>query len=161
MTAGNRVELQPITFETVRTVIGLRVSEQQSRFVAPNATSIAEGLLNSGAWLRAICADDAPVGFAMLLDPKIPGANLSRGPVAQDSVMLWRFMIAAEHQGRGFGWQALDHLRAQARSVGAAVLLTSYVPGEHGPEGFYRRAGFSKTGNLRANGREVELRLVL
>jgi diamine N-acetyltransferase len=145
----------------VRAIIGLRVAEQQSRFVAPNATSIAEGLLNPGAWLRAIYAGNQPVGFVMLLDPKISGVNLSRGPVPDDSVMLWRFMIGAEHQGRGYGKQALDLVRAQARRVGAVALMTSYVPGEHGPEGFYVRHGFSKTGNLRANGSEVELRLVL
>jgi diamine N-acetyltransferase len=161
MTTSNHIALRAITFATVRTVIGLRVGEQQNRFVAPNATSIAEGLLNPGAWLRAIYADDVAIGFVMLLDPKIPGVNLSRGPVASDSVMLWRFMIAAEHQGRGYGKQALDLVCAHARRVGAVALLTSYVPGEHGPEEFYVRHGFSKTGNLRAEGREVELRLVL
>ena len=67
------VQLREITFATVRQVISLRVSEQQSRYVAPNATSIAEGLLNPGGWLRAIYAADRPVGFAMLFDPKVPG----------------------------------------------------------------------------------------
>jgi diamine N-acetyltransferase len=43
----------------------------------------------------------------------------------------------------------------------ARTLLTSYVPGEHGPEQFYRKYGFSPTGALRGNGTEPELRLAL
>jgi diamine N-acetyltransferase len=94
------VQLREITFATVRQVISLRVSEQQSRYVAPNATSIAEGLLNPGGWLRAIYAADRPVGFAMLFDPKVRGA-ISGGPLDAANVLLCRLMIDHAHQKRG------------------------------------------------------------
>lgn len=152
--------LRAITFATVRQIIDLRVSEQQSPYVAPNATSIAEGLLNPGGWLRAIYLGEVPVGLALLFDPKIPGA-IARGPVDAASVSLWRFMIAHQHQKRGYGRQALDLLCALAQNVGARSLLTSYVPGEHGPERFYLHYGFTRTGEMRANGTEPELRLIL
>ncbi|MDA9399050.1 GNAT family N-acetyltransferase [Bradyrhizobium sp. CCBAU 45389] len=154
------VQLREITFATVRQIIALRGSEQQSRYVAPNATSIAEGLLNPGGWLRAIYADDTPVGFAMLFDPKVPGA-IARGPMDTDSVVLWRLMVGYEYQKRGYAKAALDLLCAQAQKLGAKSLVTSYVPGEHGPERFYLHYGFVKTGNIRANGTELELRLDL
>jgi diamine N-acetyltransferase len=160
MAGEHVVQLREITFATVREVIGLRVSEQQSRYVAPNATSIAEGLLNPGGWLRAIYAADRPVGFAMLFDPKVPSA-ISRGPLDAASVLLWRLMIDYAHQKRGYARNALDLLCAQARSVGADTLLTSYVPGEYGPEQFYLHYGFVKTGAIRANGTERELCLNL
>ncbi len=37
------VTLRKITSETVRIVIGLQVAEDQKKFVAPNAVSIAQG----------------------------------------------------------------------------------------------------------------------
>jgi len=39
-------------------------------------------------------------------------------------------------------------------------LLTSYMPEDGGPAGFYRRLGFAPTGELDANG-EVIVRLLL
>lgn len=160
MANSKGVALREITFATVREIIDLRVSDQQSGYVAPNAISIAEGLLNPGGWLRAIYAGDVPVGFAMLFDPKIPGA-IARSPVASDALMLWRFMIDHRHQDRGYGKAAFNLLRTHAKNCGVHSLLTSYIPGEHSPEGFYLKLGFSKTGALRANGAEIELRLAL
>ena len=160
MTGQHAVQLREITFATVRQIIDLRVSEQQRRYVAPNATSIAEGLLNPGGWPRAIYADDLPVGFTMLLNPKVPGAIL-RSPVDAGGVLIWRLMIDRGHQKRGYAKIALDQLCTQARAIGADWLLTSCVPGEHGPEQFYLRYGFVKTGGVRANGTETELRLSL
>ena len=46
------------------------------------------------------------------------------------------------------------------RAAGAAELLTSYVPDDGGPAGFYERLGFVPTGDLDVNG-EVIVRLVL
>ena len=85
------ITLQEITFETVRAIISLSVSNEQSPYVAPNATSIAEGLLNPGSWIRAIYAGEVPVGFVMLLDPKVAGAK-TRSPIDDASVFLWRLM---------------------------------------------------------------------
>jgi len=160
MVGQHLVQLREITFATVRQVTSLRVSEQQSRYVAPNATSIAKGLLNPGGWLRAIYAADAPVGFAMLFDPKVPGA-ISRGLLDAASLLLWRLMVDHAHQKRGYAKNALNLLCAQARKAGADTLITSYVPGEYGPEQFYLHYGFVKTGAMRANGTEPELRLSL
>lgn len=158
-------ELREIAFETVRDIIALDVGPEQRRFVAPNAVSIAEGQLNPGAWLRAIHAGDTPVGFVMLLDPGKPGVK-SRGPLYAGSIMLWRLMIDRRYQGHGHAKATLDLVCAEARARGAASVMTSYVPGEpgareQGPERFYLRYGFNKTGRLRANGREVELQLTL
>ena len=46
------------------------------------------------------------------------------------------------------------------RAEGAPELLTSYVPEDGGPAGFYERLGFVPTGQLDRNG-EVIVRLVL
>ena len=159
--AMNQVTLQEITADTVRSVISLEVSPDQSVYVAPNAVSIAEAHFNPGAWIKAICADKVPVGFVMLFDPAIPGA-IARGPVARDAVGLWRLMIDHRYQRRGFGKKALDlvcgHIR---RTTDATTLLSSYVPGPDGPERFYLGYGFSRTGQLRNDGHEIEIILKL
>jgi len=154
------VTLREITFETVREIISLRVNSEQSRCVAPNATSIAEGLLNPGGWIRAIYAGEAPAGFVMLLDPKVAGAK-TRSPIDNASVYLWRLMVDHRFQKQGYARRALDLVCDHARSVGATRLITSFVPGENGPECFYLKYGFTRTGLTRANGTEPELQLGL
>src|SRR5437763_1888421 len=76
------VTLREITRDNVRTVCALEVREDQKTFVAPNATSIAEAHVTPTAWMRAIYADENPVGFVLLNDdPEKP------------RYYLWRYMI--------------------------------------------------------------------
>lgn len=135
---GAVVTLDEVTGETVRAICRLEVGRAQFRFVAPNAVSFAEALFEPHAWYRAIAADGEPVGFLMLYDdPDEP------------VYYLWRFMIDARHQGKGYGAKAIEilveHLRGRPR---ATELKTSWVPGEGSPEGFYRRLGFEPTGEI-------------
>lgn len=132
------VELREVTRETVRRICELRVAPDQTRFVAPNAVSIAEAYYAPNAWFRAIYAGDEPVGFVMLSDD-----------VAKNEYFLWRLMIADGQQGKGYGRRAIELLIDEVRTrPGATELKTSYVPGEGGPEGFYRGLGFEPTGEL-------------
>jgi diamine N-acetyltransferase len=143
------VTLREVTAETVRAICRLEVTPEQRGFVAPNAVSIAQAYFEPRAWFRAVYADDTPVGFVMLHDdPEAP------------EYYLWRFMIAAEHQGRGYGREALDRVVEYVRSrPGATTLLSSYVPGEGSPGEFYRRYGFAETGEV--DGDELVIRLEL
>jgi len=132
------VELREVTAATVREICRLSVAPGQEAFVAPNAVSIAQAYFEPKAWFRAIYADDSPVGFVMLyVDEAAP------------QYFLWRMMIADGHQGRGIGRRALELVDDWLRGrPGAASLTTSYVPGDGGPEGFYRRLGFEPTGEV-------------
>lgn len=151
------VSLREITFATVRQFLDLDVAEHQRSSVASNARSIAEAHFNPGAWLRGIYRGDTPVGLILLLNPAIPGA-LSRSPMTDGDVALWRFMIDLRHQKHGYGKHALDLARSEIRRwSNVKRLMSSYVPGEHGPEQFYLRYGFQKTGGTRANGGEIEI----
>ena len=158
MTGGpTAVTLAEITFDTVREVLTLDVADAQRPFVASNAWSLAEAHYTTGAWPRAIVAQGAAVGFLMLFDPTRPGA-VARGPMRSDEIGLWRLMIDHRFQRRGHARQALDlacdHARRQARF---ARMISSYVAGAEGPEGFYLAYGFRPTGSLRNDGREVEI----
>ncbi len=136
------VSLREITADTLEPVLMLKVAPHQLDFVATNAESIAEAHFSDRAWFRAIYADDTPVGFLML---ELPEANAADAPI----YYLWRLMIGADHQGKGYGRRAIallvDHVRNQP---GATALLTSYVPAETGPRDFYRKLGFEETGEM-------------
>ncbi|MCU0281102.1 MAG: GNAT family N-acetyltransferase [Acidimicrobiia bacterium] len=143
------VTLREVTADTVRAVCRLQVGPGQERFVAANAVSIAQAYFEPKAWFRAIYAAEDPVGFVMLYDdPEKP------------EYYLWRLMIAAEHQRKGYGREALRLLVEHVRSrPGARELLTSAVPGEGSPRPFYESVGFVATGEV-DDGEEV-LRLAL
>ena len=73
---------------------------------------------------------------------------------------LWRLMIAAEHQGKGYGFKAMELVIAYVRTLpGAVELFTSYVPGEGNPSPFYYKLGFEETGQWEEG--EKVLKLVL
>jgi len=133
------IHLREIDIDNLRAVLHLRVGAAQERFVAPNAVSIAQAYFHRDtAWFRGIYDGDAPVGFVMLDDkPDVP------------SYTLWRFMIDASHQRKGYGRQALElvcaHVQGRPR---AKELLTSCVDGAGGPGPFYEGLGFTYTGAM-------------
>ena len=130
------VTLREITKETVRAICSLNVAESQTGFVAENSVSIAQAHFEPLAWFRAIYADETPVGFIMLYDDS-----------EKPEYYLWRFMVDARYQGRGFGQRglslAIEYIRTRPN---AESVFTSYVPGEAGPHGFYLKFGFLDTG---------------
>ena len=132
------VTLREVTAETVRAVCALEVASTQRGYVAPNAVSIAQAHFEPKAWFRAVYAGEEPVGFVMLHED-----------TEKPEYFLWRFMVAAQHQGKGYGRRALDLVVEHVRSLpGARVLGSSFVPGEHGPQAFYVRYGFVETGEV-------------
>ena len=146
---GTVVELREVSKDDVRAICRLAVAPAQMSFVAPNAISFAEALFEPKAWYRGIYADGTPVGFAMLsIDQDAP------------EYYLWRFMIDARYQGRGYGRVAIGLIVDFVRTLpGARELLVSWVPADGGPEPFYRGLGFVPTGEM--DGIEVMARLIL
>ncbi len=150
------IELREITAATVIAIIKLQVAPAQQGFVAPNSVSLAQALFHPEAWYRAIYVDGEPAGFVMLEDRSgLPGAQ----PKDREEAGLWRLMVDARYQGLGVGRAALGQVVTQLRARGFQRLLTSYVPGPGCPEPFYRRLGFTPTGEV--DGGEVVLALAL
>lgn len=145
----SKVSLREINADTVRIICDLSVREDQRRFVAPNAVSIAQAYFSEHAWFRAIYAGETPVGFLMLEDrPDKP------------EYYLWRFMIDARYQGMGFGREALSLLIAHVKTRPRATeLLTSVEQAEGGPQGFYEGMGFELTGEWEEGEALMRLRL--
>lgn len=147
----DEVSLQPITEDTVRGICQLSdtLTEPRKGFVAPNAISLAQAHFNKYAWFRAIHAGKAPVGFLMIVDdPDTP------------DYFLWRFMIGAPYQGRGYGSQAIRQLVEYVKArPGATEFLVSCGEGAGSPKEFYLKQGFELTGQ--AFDDEIVLRMKL
>ena len=152
---ADRVTLREITAETLRAVVKLAVAEDQTKFVAPNAISLAQALFAPEAWYRAIYLDDEPVGFVMLSDDSL----LDPRP-ENPEVGVWRLMVDAKHQRQGVGRAAMLQVIEHARRKGLFQKLSvSYVPEEGGPEPLYRSLGFRPTGEMDEGEVVMELEL--
>ena len=150
------VSLREITAGTVRQVTGLSVREDQMRFVASNAVSLAEALFYQEAWYRAIYSGEELAGFVLIYDESL----LVPAP-EEPEAGLWRFMIDARFQGQGIGKAALRQVIEHVRSKGIFTRFgTSFVPGPGSPEQFYLGMGFRPNGNVDEQG-EVVLELLL
>ena len=134
--AAEPVTLREITEDTLRSVLRLEVSEDQKKFVAPNAVSVAQAHYSEHAWYRAIYAGETPVGFVMLyINP------------AEADYFIWRYMIDARYQGKGYGFQAMQQVVDYVKTLPNATSLSlSYHPGAGSPAPFYARCGFVETG---------------
>ena len=152
--------LEKITGENREAVLALRVAPGQERFVSSVEDSLAEAAEYPHAkpWYRAVYASGEvarPVGFVMVSWNCEPQPPEIIGPW-----FLWRLLIDQRYQGRGYGAAVVRQIAELVRAEGAAELLTSYVPEDGGPAGFYQRLGFMPTGELDSNG-EVIVRLRL
>jgi diamine N-acetyltransferase len=142
------VELREITKETVRAICNLDVAGDQRGFVAPNALSIAQAHFEPKHWMRAIYADDEPVGFILTDEDPTEGAYY-----------LWRFMVAAQHQRRGIGRRAMGLLIDRWRAIGAGSATLSIVEANGVALAFYESLGFRLTGEREHD--ELVMRLEL
>ena len=134
-----QVSLCEVTRENLYQVLNLSVADSQKGLVASNAKSIAEAHYAEDAWFRAIYAKEAPVGFVMLSD--VP---------EKAEYYLWRMMVDATHQGKGYGRRAVELLVEHVRTrPGARELFTSHVKKEGNAGKFYQKLGFAYTGEER------------
>jgi len=131
-----RMTLREVSDDNGRAVCELKLAPGQDTYVAPASYTLVEGGHDPQAWIRAIYADETPVGvLALHAEPEA------------EKYFLVRLMIGAQHQGQGFGSAAVGLVAEYVRGLpGARRLETSCVPGPDSPTGFYRRLGFEDTG---------------
>lgn len=140
------VELREITDENRDAVLALRVSEEQSEYVADVAQSLDDAVQHpeAKAWFRVVYADDELVGFVMISDGITDPDPTLLGPY-----FLWRLLIDQRHQGKGYGAAAIDRVVEHVRTrPDGDVLLVSCHPGPATPIPFYERYGFVLTGEV-------------
>ena len=69
-------------------------------------------------------------------------------------------MINQEHQGKGYGYLAMEQVIAHFKTLpGAKDLFTSYVPGDGNPSPFYYKLWFEETGEWEDDEKVLKLEL--
>jgi diamine N-acetyltransferase len=138
----NPVSLREIDDKNIKAVLALSVTEKQKQvYPRSNAYSIAEGHYppdDDPVWMRAIYAEEIPVGFIMTSE--VPEEGI---------YFIWRIMVDAEHQGKGYGAKAVKLLIDRAMNIGnPKEILTSHLKGDGDAGGFYLNLGFRYTGEI-------------
>jgi len=133
------VELREITADTLRPILKMNVHKEQDNFVAPNSVSIAQAYFNKHAWFRGIYAGDEAVGFVQM--EIIPDEGV---------YYVWRYMIAAEHQRKGYGKAAMELVTQYIRGnhSDAKKITLSHVEGNDEAGALYKSCGFDYTGEI-------------
>ncbi|MEU1511868.1 GNAT family N-acetyltransferase [Streptomyces sp. NPDC005811] len=143
-TSRTSLRLEEITSGNLDAALAVTVAPEQEFAVAPVVKSLAEAFVHPGvAWPRLIMDGDRPVGFLMAffdIDWRLDGTLFRSG--------LWRLNIAAGEQGRGYGRFAVQSVADEIRRRGGGELYVTWHEGGHGPEAFYLRLGFRRTGEL-------------
>ncbi len=92
----------------------------------------------SRLWLAETEVGKAPIGYAVLSSPALPGADPAH------DLELKRIYLLARYQGGGLGKQLLASAIEHARLAGAARLLLGVYAGNAGAISFYGRQGFKQ-----------------
>lgn len=141
------LEKRDITRQTLRSLLRLKVSPEQENLVASNAVTIAQAAYEPVSVVYGLWDGDDAVGlFAMLDAPKHPD-GLNPGDVP-DAAVLWRLLIGVDHQGKGYGREAIELVKQVARDWGYLKLAASVVNAPNSNMGFYEALGFRQTGGV-------------
>lgn len=143
------VTLQPITKANYWECTKLKVGEGQENFVASNLVSLVQAAYEEGAIPRAIYEDETMVGFIM-------AQHIPTEPMP----FIWRLMVAADQQGKGYGKAAMQQMLELLKAIPNCNRIgISYAPENETARQLYAKLGFVETGEL--DGDEVVAHLIL
>ena len=156
------IRFKKVTTKNFDELIGLCVDKSQESYVADNVYSLAEACAAQaeGKFVKpiGIYAGDVPVGFLMI------GYDITDGwpdvipYFTSKSYLIWRFMIAKEHQNKGYGKAAmklaLDYIRTCPAGE-AEYCWLSYEPENETAKKLYASFGFEEMPAFYTEGDEM------
>lgn len=144
------VELKPITKENLDAVLALRIRDSQAGFVSSVAEALSQAYVyRDTAYPFAVYHGGDAVGFIML------GYYEKKAYYT-----LWKLLIDAQHQNKGFGREALEKgIAFLQRSFGITEIYTGVVPKNTAAKRLYVRLGFQPTGTVEDGMEEMRLTL--
>ncbi|GKV57237.1 spermidine acetyltransferase [Sporosarcina sp. NCCP-2222] len=141
------LHLKPITKDNWIDAISLRVREDQVKFVASNAVSLAQLNFLDDFHAKGIYADDEMVGFTLF------------GIDEEDhEYWMYRMMIDHKHQGKGYGKQAVQLVIEDIRSMKEErhqLINLSYEPENEVAKRLYGQLGFNEVEGFLVDGEQV------
>ncbi|MEE9427000.1 MAG: GNAT family N-acetyltransferase [Paracoccaceae bacterium] len=140
------LELRKIVKPDLRTYFALKVLPEQNDLVSPNEITLAQAAYETGSYVWGLWEGDTAVGMIAMIHPR-ESDDLDEGD-DPDAAYVWRLMVGAEHQGKGFGKQALLAAINQAANWGLPRICLTVADEAHSAIEFYENLGFVKTGRV-------------
>ncbi|SMY07176.1 GNAT family N-acetyltransferase [Flavimaricola marinus] len=138
------ITLRPVERDDLHPLFRLKVTAEQDGWVAPNEFTLAQAPYETGAYVFAIRNDDEIVGLLAMIDFR-EHAYVMEGE-DREAANLWRLLIGADHQNKGYGRAAMGLAFDWARARGNPRFGTSVVPENAAGLAFYRSLGLEPTG---------------
>ncbi len=134
----NAVTLEPVSQTDYQQVIALNPHPHQQGFVASNEESLEDAGENPACVPLLVRAGGEPVGFAMYALDEDDG-----------NYWIYRLMIDARHQGKGYGRAALRQLLGLLSELpDCPFVILGLQPGNDGARRLYEQTGFRMTGEV-------------
>ena len=134
--------VRPVNADNVDDVLQLQVAPGQRPLVATVERSLAQVAYEPAGRAFAMFDGDKPVGMMLLYDARLDKER----PASQ--LYVWRLMVDARHQKRGYGRLAMQWIVDEARRWGVQEVGLSHVMRDGHAGGFYAKLGFTYTGNV-------------
>ncbi|WMC91430.1 GNAT family N-acetyltransferase [Kineothrix sp. MB12-C1] len=133
------VSLKEINEDNFRAVVGMKLEGEQSKYVASNVYSLAQ------AWLYP----EEAKPYAIYKDEEIIGFMMLDWDEEERECGIWRFMIANDQQGKGYGRKALEYAVNRIKETGKFDYVSlDYAPGNNVGKHLYESVGFRETGEI-------------
>jgi diamine N-acetyltransferase len=141
------LHLRTITKENWVKAISLRVREDQVKFVAFNAVSLAQLNFLENFHAKGIYQNEEMIGFTLY-------------GIDEDDHEYWiyRMMIDQKHQGKGFGKEAIKLVIDDIRNIKEdrhQTITLSYEPTNEHAKLLYEKMGFQEIDGLMIGGEQV------
>jgi len=145
--------VRPVDRSNAEAVMKLQVAPGQRSFVAPVDRSLAQVAYEPCGRAMAMFDGEQAVGMMLLYDVR----KDEEEPANQ--LYVWRLLVDARFQKRGYGRLAMAWVVDEARREGYAEVGLSHVdkPGHAGA--FYEKLGFAYTGEVDEGERKMLLKL--
>ena len=145
--------VRPVDADNLDAVLRLQVAPGQRPFVATVERSLAQVAYEPAGRALAFFDGDVAVGMMLLYDAR----QDKKKPAEQ--LYVWRLLVDAQHQKRGYGRLAMAWVLAEAQRLGMKEVGLSHVfkDGHAGP--FYAKLGFTYTGEIDDGEHKMLLRL--
>ena len=139
---------RPVLRTHVLPLIGLAVRPDQVDLVSSNSKTLAQAAYETGSYVWGLWDGETLVGLMAMIHPgEYPWDDIAVPEPGDNGrcCYLWRLMIGAEFQGKGYGSAALAEAFAQTRAWGYARLTAHVSDAPHSNLGFYESHGFQST----------------
>lgn len=145
------IELKEVVKENWVDCINLSLRPEQVGNLASNSDTIAQSKFETHHRVRAIYCENKVIGLLSYCH--------ETDPVDLELFCIFRFMIDKDHQGKGYGSQALALVAEEIKAAGGKRIQTMHKPKNKAAAKSYRNFGFKEIGVLDDGDIHLEIKL--